>query len=235
MNRILSRGLLGLSLALAGTPTAATIPGNIEQRAREGLLHVCVDGEPGDDGYIVCDEQVGDSQSEYTGGECAAAGLAAICSIDFVPKARVKAKLLLVADSIKLDSNGVDQGAGAVIQLEFKLKGEKHLLVEVFDTTTLGNWNAIDPEALVFNAGIEFTNEGETAYQFANDNLTDLGITLREMANAALEADLTGTVPVLTDIVRQENKLESDHADPGDPIGSASRWKAVIEFVRVRP
>ena len=40
---------------------------------------------------------------------------------------------------------------------------------------------------------------------------------------------------MLTDIVRQDKKLESDRADPGDPIGSASRWKVVIEFVRVRP
>lgn len=235
MNRTLSSGLIVLALAFAGTPAAATIPGNIEERAREGLLHVCIDGEPGDPGYIVCNAQEGDDQSVYTGAECAAVGLHPVCAIDFVPKARIKAKLLLVADSVSRDADGVDQGAGTVVQLEFKVKGRKHLLVEVFDTDTLGNWNPINPEALVFNADIDFTNDTETAYQFANDNLTDLGAALRDLADAGLKPDLSGTVPVLTDIVRQDRKLESDRADPGDPVGSASRWKVVIEFVRVRP
>ena len=235
MNRILSYGLIGLALSFASSPALASIPGNIDQRAREGLLHVCVDNEPGDPGYIICDAQEGDSQSSYTGAECAAAGLLPICELDFVPKARAKAKLLLIADDVTRDNNDNDQGPGTVVKLELKLKGGKFTLVEVFATDTIGNWNAIDPEALVFNADIEFTNATETAYQFANDNLTDLGIAIRDLADEALKADLSGTVPVLTDIVRQEKKGESDRANPGDPIGSASRWKVVIEFVRVRP
>jgi len=235
MNRILSFGLIGLALSFAGSPTHASIPGNIDQRAREGLLHVCSDNEPTDPGYIICSAQEGDSQSPYTGAECAAAGLLPICELDFVPKARIKAKLLLIADDVTRDNNDNDQGPGTVIQLELKLKGGKHLLVDVFGTDTIGNWNAIDPEALVFNADIEFTNDSETAYQFANDNLSDLGAAIRDLADAALKADLSNTVPVLTDIFRQAKKLESDRADPGDPIASASRWKVVIEFVRVRP
>jgi len=235
MNRILSYGLIGLALSFAGSSALASIPGNMDQRAREGLLHVCADNEPTDPGYIVCNAQEGDSQSPYTGAECAAAGLLPICELDFVPKARIKAKLLLIADDVTRDNNDNDQGPGTVVHLELKLKGGKVTLIEVFATDTIGNWNAIDPEALVFNADIAFTNDTETAYQFANDNLTDLGIAIRDLADAALKADLAGTVPVLTDIFRQSGKGESDRANPGDPIGSASRWKAVIEFVRVRP
>ena len=233
MSRILPHSLLGLALSCVALPAAATIPGNIDQRAREGLLHVCEDVEPSDTGYILCDAQEGDAQSAYTGAECAAAGLSPVCELDFVPKARLKGKLMLIADDITRDENDGDAGAGAVIHLELKAKGAKELFVEVFDTTTLGNWNAIDPEALVFAADIEFTNDSETAYQFANGNLTDLGNAILDFADQALKADLTDTVPVLTDIVRTPKK-ESERADPSDPIASASRWKVVIEFVRVR-
>ncbi len=234
MSRIIPHCVLGLFFAAVALPAGATIPGNIDQRAREGLLHVCSDVEPEDLNYIVCDAQEGNDQSPYTGTECTAAGLLPVCELDFVPKARLKGKLLLIADDITRDENDNDAGAGAVIQIEVKAKKKKETFIEVFDTTTLGNWNAIDPESLVFAADIEFTNDSETAYQFANDNLTDLGLAIRDFADEVLKADLTGTVPVLTDIVRTP-KNESARADPSDPLASASRWKVVIEFVRVRP
>ena len=70
--------LRALCLALP-VVAGASIPGNIEQRTRESLLHVCTDTEPDDvDDYIVCSEQVGgDPQEEYTGSECVTAGLPA--------------------------------------------------------------------------------------------------------------------------------------------------------------
>ena len=46
MNRILTYGLISLVLSVAGSPAIASIPGNMDQRAREGLLHVCADNEP---------------------------------------------------------------------------------------------------------------------------------------------------------------------------------------------
>ena len=112
-----------------------------------------------------------------------------------------------------------------MVQLVFKLKGEKQLLSEVFATDTIGNWNPAD-EPIDF---IEFTNADRSAFQFANGNLTALGDELRELADAAFKADLTGTVPVLTNIVRAP-KLESIHDD--DELASATRWRVSN---RVRP
>jgi hypothetical protein len=229
--KLLTRlGVLLLTSEFANFPALATIPGNLEERAVDGLLHVCIDNEPGDPKYIVCDEteQVED-QPVYTGSECAAAGLTASCTIDFVPKARVHGELLLTVDDTTLDAFGDPAGPGSVVELVFKLKGEKQLLVEVLATDTIGNWNPADEPI----DSIEFTNADRSAFPFANGNLSALGDELRELADAAFKADLTGTVPVLTDIYRLEGKLESDHSE--DELASATRWRVVIEFARVRP
>jgi len=217
-----------LTSGLVALPALATIPGNIEDRALDGLLHVCVDGEPGDPGHIVCDEIEGDDPPVHTGSECAAAGFKAQCEIDFVPKARIRGELLLTFDDTATDAFGEPDGVGSVVQLVFKLKGEKQLLSEVFATDTIGNWNPADEPI----DSIEFTNADRSAFQFANGNLTALGDELRELADAAFKADLTGTVPVLTNIVRAP-KLESIHDD--DELASATRWRVVIEFARTRP
>ena len=82
-------------------PALASIPGNIEERAREGLLHVCIDKEPADTDYIVCVAQEDDTQSPYTGTECTAAGLPAACTIDFIPKVKISGRLLLVNDECR--------------------------------------------------------------------------------------------------------------------------------------
>ena len=89
-----------LALAFAGlaaAPAFASIPVDLEERSRAGLLHVCVDVEPTAPSYIVCDEQDGVT-TEYTGSECTAAGLPASCRVDFVGKLRLKGKLLLIQD-----------------------------------------------------------------------------------------------------------------------------------------
>ena len=218
-----------IASGLVALPALASIPGNLEERAVSGLLHVCVDTEPGASKYVICNEtEEIDDQPVYTGSECAAVGLPAQCEIDFVPKARIRAELLLTFDDTALDAFGNPDGVGSVVELVFKLKGKKQLLVEVFSTDTIGNWNPAS-EPIDF---IDFTNADRSAFQFANGNLTALGDALRELADAAFKADLSGTVPVLTDIVRRE-KLESDRSD--DELASATRWRVVIEFARVRP
>lgn len=228
MNVLARIGVSLLTSGLVALPAFATIPGNIEDRAVDGLLHVCVDREPGHPGYIVCHEIVGDDPPAYTGSECGFTKPGAHCTIDFVPKARIRAELLLTFDDTATDAFGDPDGVGSVVQLVFKLKGKKQLLSEVLATDTIGNWNPAD-EPIEF---IEFTNADRSAFQFANGNLTALGDELRELADAAFKADLTGTVPVLTDIVRAP-KLESDHSD--DELASATRWRVVIEFARTRP
>ena len=120
------RPALAAALCLALPVVAgASIPGNIEQRTRESLLHVCTDTEPDDvDDYIVCSEQVGgDPQEEYTGSECVTAGLPASCVPDFIPKVKLKATLLLVQDEDAENSSGGSiEATGLVLQLK---KGKK--------------------------------------------------------------------------------------------------------------
>jgi len=228
---------LAAALCLALPVTAgASIPGNIDQRAREGLLHVCTDTEPDDvDDYIVCSEQVGgDPQEAYTGSECVTAGLPATCVLDFIPKVKLKATLLLIKDEVAEDgSGGSIEASGLVLQLK---KGKKKAtLIELFDGATLGNWNFFPEDFLVNAPVVEFTNVDQTAYQFANGTLFELGLDVRDIAAGWFpKADLSGAVAVLTAIALDPKSAPLDH-DGGDLLASAATFKIEIQFVRARP
>ncbi len=233
----------GLALTLlAATPGAATIPGNIEQRAYAGLLHVCEDEEPGDDGYFVCDEQPGgDDQAPYTGSECVAQSLPPVCVIDFIPKVRIKGRVTIVNDDAAFDSFGASREASALV-IELKAGKRKATLVEIFDFTAIGNWNPFgevefnvaDPDDL----SIEFTNGAGTAFQFANGNLFEVGLELRALATQwfpKAAADLAGAVAVLTGLEPDSKRDPLVHDDSADTLASAATFKVVIEFARARP
>lgn len=225
-----------LAMALAG-PALASIPGDIDQRARSGLLHVCVDTEPDDvDGYIVCSEQEGgDVEAPYTGSECVGQGLPAACVIDFVPKVRLKGTLLIVNDDTAFDSNDNTRAESAIV-LALKKGKKKATLIDLYDDTAIGNWNGFTETFLVDDAiAIEFTNGTSTAFQFANRSLEDLGLEVRDLAIQWFpNADLTNTVAVLKEIVR-DTKQDALVHDGVDTLASAASFKIVIEFARVRP
>jgi hypothetical protein len=218
--------------AIAG----ASIPGNIEQRTRDFLLHVCTDTEPDDvDDYIVCSEQEGgDTEAPYTGSECVTAGLPASCVPDFIPKVKLKATLLLVQDENAEDGGGGSiQATGLVLQLK---KGKKKAtLIELFDGSTLGNWNGFDEFFLVNAPVVDFTNVAGTAYQFAFGTLFELGLEVREIAAGWFpKADLSAALPVLTAIALDPKTAALDHDDT-DLLASGATFKIEIQFVRARP
>ena len=229
--------LAATSIAVLAAPAEASIPGNIEERAREGLLHVCIDTEPLDDEYVVCTAQDSDAQSLYTGAECTGAGLPASCTIDFIPKVKITGRLLLVNDEFALDAVGdpIPQGQTAIF-LELKKGGKKATLIELFGGTKLGNWNGFAEDLLPSDSGISYTNQDETVFQFANDNLTDLGLEVRALASDWFKkADLSEAVPVLTVLTRHPKRAPLDHPGFDDPVASAAWFKIVIQFARVRP
>jgi len=221
-----------------GLPVAAlaTIPGNLEQEAYENLQHVCTDTEPDDvDDYIVCIEQEGaDPTAPYTGSECVTAGLPAACVLDFIPKVKLKASLLLLHDDTAEDGGGGSiQASGALVDLK---KGKKKAtLIELFDGASLGNWNTFDEFFLVNAPDIDFTNDGQTAYQFAAGTLFELGLEVREIAASWFpKADLSEAVAVLTAIQLDPKRPALDH-DDADLLASGATFKIEIQFVRTRP
>ena len=122
------------------------------------------------------------------------------------------------------------------IVLELKARREKLKLVDLFDGAEIGHWNSFLESFLTDRANqIQFTNEEKTAFNFASDNLADLGFALRVLAHQAWpSADLAGAVAVLTKVKRQKKGAVA-HDDPADALGSAARYRVVIEFVRLRP
>jgi hypothetical protein len=240
MNRTLRLAPLAAGLALAPTFAGASIPSNLDGRAREGLLHVCADVEPGDSKYQVCTEQVDsmDPESAYTGSECAGVGLPAACTIDFVPKLRLKGRLLLMLDEAAFDSFGGSRIESGVV-LELKVRKKKQTLIELFDGSEVGFWNAFDESFLVdVLQDVAFKTSDDSAYNFTEpgllaDNLTDLGLRIRALAQDAYpKIDLSEAVPVLTSVVR-EKKAPTDGS--GDDLASGARFKIVVEFARARP
>jgi hypothetical protein len=232
-------------LAALALPAAASIPGNMEQRAREGLLHVCVDTEPADDQYVICtvQEDGADLQSPYTAAECEAAGLPVDpadldpCTIDFIPKVKITGRLFLVHDEDALDGGSIaNPNSEAAIVVELKKGGKKATFVELFDGTKIGNWNGFGEFLLPSDDGITYTNSDNDVFQFSNDNLTDLGLEIRELATGWFpKADLSAALPVLTLIERDPKRPPIDHATIGDTLASAATFKIVIQFARVRP
>lgn len=230
-----------LALVLAGSVLAAaragaSIPVDLEDRSRAGLQHVCVDVEPPASNYVLCEDQIGGATGEYTGVECSAAGLPQACTVDLVGKLRVKGKLLLIQDDQAKDTLNAPRPVTGVV-LEIGVRGKKVKLIDLFDDTRIGHWNAF-AEAFLLDAAdsIEFTNDDESAYALAIDNLEDLELEVRSLAQEAWPAiDLSQAVAVFTSVVRDSPKQSVDHSDPADPLGSAASFKVVIEFARVRP
>jgi len=206
------------------------------EKAREGLVHVCLDREPGNPGYIVCNEQVDpfNPESPYTGSECAAVGLAPVCRIDFIPQARVPGRLALFGDELPLDGDGNSNGiaqSGLTIELIFEL--QRTTFVELFETTKIGNWNPFFESGLASGDVFEFTL-GPSIFQFSNGNLTELGLAIRDRAQEFYtNLDLSDAVPVLIDVISDWNKVPVDGSLTG--LGSASYFRVQIRFARVRP
>ena len=233
--------LLAASFALAAlaVPGRASVPGNIPDLSYAGLVHVCEDNEP-DDGppdYIVCEEhEAGDPFQPYTASECVTAGLPAVCVTDFVPKVRLKGTILLVHDDDALDqgSDIVEQGQTAVI-LELKKGGKKRTFIELFHAAKIGNWNSFGDEGFITGTGgIVFETSGE--FQFANQNLTDLGLEIRDQAALWFpKADLGTAVPVITSIARDAKKDPLDEDAFEEKLASAVTLKVTIEFARALP
>src|SRR4029453_10223772 len=169
---------------------------NIDQRANSGLLHVCQDVEPDDAGYIVCNDQPGgDTEAPYTGTECSnPTPLPPGCVIDFIPKVRIKGRLLLVNDDQAFDSFANSREASSII-LEIKAGKKKATLIEIFDNTAIGNWNQFQEFFFGTALPIEFSNVDSTAFQFANGNLFEIGLRLRVLAQEWFpKADLSQAV-----------------------------------------
>lgn len=225
---------VGLALLAGGTAAHGTIPGNIHERSREGLQHVCVDGEPGDADYIQCEAQVGGLfDAPYTAEECSAAGLAGPCELDFIPKVRVKGTVTIVYDDLPRTGGSAVATEQTGIILDLKVKKKKVRIIELFEGSKIGNWNSIGVEAGLIEGGIVYTNPSMSAFQFASDNLTDLGDKIISIVDPAYpKVDLTQTLPLVTFMKRVE-RGDVDARD-ADPTASASVWKIGIEFVRVR-
>jgi hypothetical protein len=228
--------LLSIALALASAAAQATIPVDLEERSRAGLQHVCKDREPGDANYVVCAEQVAGDDSEYTGSECTPAGLPPACTLDFVPKVRLKGALLLFQDDQARDFSGTPRLATGLV-LDVKARGLEARLVELFADADIGHWNSFAESFLVDAANqVQFTNPEQSAFNFASDNLVELGLALRQLAQDAYPTtDLSGAIAVLTSLKRQKPKRNLVHDDPTDALASAARFRVVVEFVRLRP
>ena len=221
----------GVALCSLAGAAHASIPGNLEERSNNGLRHVCIDNEPGDTDYIVCEAQAAEFQVPYTGEECAAEGLPPVCVLDFVPGVRVKATVTIILDDDAKDGGDNDVGEQTGLELVLKVKKKKYRLYDLFTGSKLGNWNSIGIEDGLLDGGIVYTNFGMTAFQFANGNLTDLGDKIVEIVDAAYETkDLSETRPLTVFMERIENV----DARGEDPTASAADWKVILEFVRVR-
>ena len=227
---------LSAALALVAARAGASIPGNIDQRGLAGLVHVCqADAEPGDADYVPCvQHESDDPQLPFTAVECGPAGLDPVCVVDFIPKVRIKGTLFLINDDDAEDSGGFFQPEAGFV-LELKLHGKKVKLVELFDGTTIGNWNGFSESFLVNVANaIDFKNPTGTEFQFASDNLSTIGEQIRQAAAAAFpKADLSAAVPVVTSIERDPKSPPLDAS--GNTLASAATFKVVIEFARTVP
>lgn len=223
-------------VCFAGSPTRASIPGNLEERSNDGLLHVCRDVEPGQVGYVVCDEQdFSQFGNPYTASECTAAGLPAVCKIDLIPNVKLSGRLTLIDDDQPLDGDSNSVTEQSTLILELTVSGVKRTLIESFEGTKIGNWNVFDEFFLADTTQeITYTNSAQDALQFSNGNLVELGLAIRGLAQGAFPAaDLSGAVAVLTSVARDATKPPTDAS--GDALGSAGYFRVLVRFARVRP
>ncbi|MGI9431333.1 MAG: hypothetical protein ACR2PQ_03920 [Myxococcota bacterium] len=223
--------IAAFAISLPAATAWSSIPGNVEERSFEGLLHVCVDSEPGDTNYVVCEEQEDDIEVfPYTGSECVAASLPASCVIDFLPSVAVTGKLTLMAD---------DDGPRTAILFEFGAGGQRHVVADIFDTDELGNWNPLsgDGGEEVVRGNISVQDGSPTEFQFSSGNLRPLADQIREILESTRGIDLSGTVAVFTST---SFKASAPAADGGffpeeRPTASTGVHVVTLRFARVRP
>ena len=229
MFRTISTLLAATAFVLASPTAWASIPGNVEERSFEGLLHVCTDSEPGDADYVVCDDQeFGDPEAPYTGSECTAAGLPPVCAIDFLPGVAITGKLTLIAD---------DDGPRTGILFEFGLAGQRFVVADLFDTDELGNWNPLSDDGgeVVVQGNISVRDGSPTEFQFSSGNLTPLADKTRALIEEARGIDLEGTVPVFVGTTVKENAPSANGFDFDDPTATSGVHIVTLRFARVRP
>jgi hypothetical protein len=224
-------------------PARASVPGNEEQLARSGLQHVCVDLEPGDEGYVQCNDQGGGGPTGlYTGSECVTAGLPPTCVVDYVPKTVLKAKLFMIEDEDAADNEGNFQSAAGIV-VEIKIKGKKHVLVELFagefDGTQIGNWNDLTEDLLTSTAvNVDFNNEpaAYVYYQYANQSLEEIGLAIRDLAHAAWPTrGLDTAIPVFLGFDRGDEDEIVNRSEFADLLASGAPFDLTIGFARLRP
>ena len=243
MTRTRSIALAGLALAVAAfafaAPADASVPGNEDQLARVGLQHVCIDSEPGDEDYVLCnDQEGGDPSGFYTGVECTNAGLPAVCVVDYIPKTQLAAKLFLIEDEDAQTNAGDSQSAAGFV-LEISIKGKKHVLVELFaggfDGTQIGNWNDLT-EALLVDPNVNVDFSSATNFQYANQSLQNIGLAIRDLAHAAWPTrGLDAAIPVFLGFDRGDSEQIVDRSEFGELLASGAPFDLTIGFARLRP
>jgi len=220
----------GLALFFGAVTAQASIPGNLEERSNSGLRHVCIDNEPGDVDYIICEEQLAVFQEPYSGAECVAEGLPASCELDFVPKVRIKGTVTIILDDDPKDAGNNEVGEQTGLVLKLRVNKKQVRLYDLFEDSKIGNWNRPGGEAGLIGGNILYTNSAMTAFQFSNGNLIDLGEKIVSIVDPAFPGkDLSETLPVITLM----EPLQDDDAS-NDLTASATTWKITLEFVRVR-
>ena len=231
----LATGACALAL-LASSPSRGSVPGNLDEVANDGLLHVCRDVEPGNVGYQVCDERDFTRLGfPYTGSECAPLGLPESCQIDFIPGVRLLGRMTLIYDDHPLDGNGdpaSNPQTTVIVELTYDWK--PIIIAESFEGGVVGNWNPLDEHFFQESSGnIENANADRTNFQFSYGNLFELGMKIRDTAQPFFpERDLSETVPVLLSVVRDDSRgLVDAHADD---TASAAQYRIVVRFARVR-
>jgi hypothetical protein len=230
---------LAIAAMAKPAPARASVPGNEDQLARSGLQHVCIDLEPDDEGYVQCNEQEGgDPTGFYTGSECVTAGLPPTCVVDYVPKTELQAKLFLIEDEDAADNEGNFQSAAGIV-VEIKIKGKKHVLVELFagdfGGTQIGNWNDLT-EDLLTDPAVNVDFSSTTNFQYANQSLEDVGLAIRDLAHAAWPTrGLDTAIPVFLGFDRGAEDEIVDRSEFADLLASGAPFELTIGFARLRP
>jgi len=232
----LATGTCALAL-LASSPARASVPGNLEERSDDVLLHVCRDVEPGNVNYLVCEDRDPFS-GHFTGSECPSIGLPASCVIDMIPFVRLTGRMALIEDDHPLDANADPVSTPhTTLILDLTFDWKTITLIESIDGTKVGNWNPFDESFLADpNQTVVFTNDAQDAFQFSSGTLFELGQRIRDTAQGFFpERDLSDTIPILINIVRDPQRGPVDASAPDDHLGSAAYFRVVVRFARVQP
>ena len=178
---------------------------------------MCRDREPGQPDYVQCvaHEDAGDPEPRRTPAPSAPPrACPAECTIDFLPKVKVTATMLLVNDDVAQDEaarlhhrdgdRARREGQGA----------RRARILDVFDGDEIGHWNGFDETFLVDpqQTRSQFSDAEKTAFNFASDNLSPIGEAVLALAQAAYPTvDFANTVAMLTSVKRSKPKKNVDH------------------------